>query len=149
MSILQINLSEDFDNDVYFEYRLSRKLHLIKGLLSRIQKEINENYSFSTNKNDDIFYNLHKASNILDYSDLCDFYVLKKVRCIIKEYVNLLTKYKDDKEMLVKIEEEFKKSKVILNFDSELTSVEAKFIYNKGDKPTEELTCTVLGIKCI
>lgn len=135
-------------SDVYFEYRLSRKLQLIKGLIKRIQKEINENYSFSTNKNDDVFYNLHKASNILDYSDLCDFYVLKKVRCIIKEYVNLLTKYKDDKEMLVKIEKEFKKSKVILNFDSELTSVEAKFVYNKGDKTTE-LTCTVLGIKYI
>lgn len=148
MVTLQINLSEDFDNDGYFEYRISRKIQLIKGLINRIQKEINEIYSFSIKKNNDIFYNLHKASNILDYSDLCDFYVLKKVRCILKEYVNLLAKYKDDKEMLVKIDEEFKKSNVILTFDPDITSVEAKFVYNKGNKTTE-LTCTVLGIKCI
>lgn len=127
---------------VYFENNLSKKMQLIKGVIKRLQKDINKNYMYTKSNKDDIFYNFHKASHILSYSDLCDSYVLRKFRCILKEYLNLLSKYENDEEMLAKIEEEFKKSNITLKFNPEVTKLDATFKYDKGNKPSE-ITCTV------
>ena len=124
-------------SDVYFEYRLSKKMQLIKCVIKRLQKDINKNYMYTKSNKDDIFDNFHKASHILSYSDLCDSYVLRKFRCILKEYLNLLSKYGNDEEMLAKIEEEFKKSNIILEFNPEVTLLDAIFKYDKDNKQSE------------
>ena len=127
----------------YPKISLSKKMQFIKSVIKRLQKDINKNYMY-TNK-DDIFDNFHKASHILNYSDLCDSYVLRKFRCILKEYLNLLSKYEDDEEMLAKIEEEFKKSNITLKFNPEVTRLDATFKYDKDNKPSE-ITYTVYSM---
>lgn len=129
----------------YSKISLSKKMQFIKSVINRLQKDINKNYMYTKSNKDDIFDNFHKASHILSYSDLCDSYVLRKFRCILKEYLNLLSKYENDEEMLAKIEEEFKKSNITLKFNPEVTRLDATFKYDKDNKPSE-ITYTVYSM---